>query len=142
MSAKEFFEQVRQAERELYLIRRKQAHWEEVATRLSGVSEVHIRSTDMHSPTEMAGVNLADLDSQMQEEAQRYLEIERKARWVIDHIPQQRFREVLTLRYICCHSWKTISDEMEYQDEKSVYRVHGWALQAAEKILAIPPNTT
>ena len=67
----------------------------------------------------------------------------RQAQDVIRQIPQARFREVLTLRYLCGHTWRTISDEMDYADGKSVFRVHGWALQAADAVLKIfPGNTT
>lgn len=139
MTAKEFFERVLDAEKRLYLIRQKRAHWEEMATRMSGISDVKIRSTDMHSPTEDAATRLADLSRELDEEEARYTALVQEAQKVIDHLPQEKFRQVLTLRYLCGHSWKTIWDEMDYHGEKSVYRVHGWALQAAQQWI---PNDT
>jgi hypothetical protein len=144
MTVKQYFESVRQAERELKLIRRQQEHALELGTRLGGAGgETHIRSPGVRSPVETAGIRLADLDSELQAEAERYLALIAEARSLIAKIPQERFREVLTLRYICGHSWRTVSDEMDYEGEKSVYKVHGWALQAAEKIFSeMIPNDT
>ena len=140
MTTREYFERVREAERELWRIQRQREHWEEMATRLSGMGETAIRSTDIRSPTETAGIHLADLSRDLDEDERRYTEIVREARALIAKIQQSKFREVLTLRYICCHGWKRISEEMQYTGEKSVYVVHGWALKAAEQYL--PENST
>lgn len=111
----------------------------DIATRLSGQSETHIRSPGQRSRVENAAVRIADLDAAMLADIQRYTALVDQARRIIAQIPQPKFREVLTLRYLCGHSWKTISDELDYADEKSVFRVHGFALLAAEKIFQ---NTT
>lgn len=139
MTAKIYFERVRQAEKRLRMIAKQREHWEEMATRMSGTSEVKIRSTDMHSPTEDVATRLVDLGRELDAEEAKYLEIVREAKRIIDRIPQDKFREILTLRYICGHSWKIIQDEMDYTGEKTVYRVHGWALQEAAKMI---PNDT
>ena len=143
MTAKEYFRSVRKAERALWLIRQQQQHAFDMAVRLSGQSETHIRTPGARSMVENAAIRLADLDSSMQEEISQYMALVEQARQIIKEIPQERFREVLTLRYLCGHTWKTISDEMDYSGEKSVYKVHGWALQAAQKILSkVMPNDT
>ena len=135
MRAKAFFLRVLQAEHNLDLLRKQREHWEDMSAKLGGVSDVKIQVTEMRSPTEDAAVHLADLLQEIDEQEKKYLEIVKEARWVIEQIPQERFREVLTLRYICRHSWKTIWDEMDYRSEKSALHVHGYALKAAEKIL-------
>jgi len=142
MNAKTYFERVHQAEKRLYLIRRQREHWAEMATKLSGVSDVKIQTTEVRHPTEDAAIHLADLHRELDEEEKKYVAIVQEAKRVIEQIPQERFREVLTLRYLCGHSWKTIWDEMDYAGQKSVFRVHGWALQAAQKILDRIPNDT
>ena len=143
MTVRQYFERVRQAERELWLIQKKREHWEDIASRMSGSSEVYVRSIEKRSQVENVAVHLVDLVDDLAEEEQKYARIDREAREVIAQIPQPRFREVLTLRYICGHSWKTIRDEMDYVGEKSVYKVHGWALLEAGKILRkLIPNDT
>lgn len=134
MQARAFFENVRQAERQLWLIRQQQEHAIEMATRLSGAGE-EIKSPNPQSTVETAAICLADLSKDLEERAAEYQKIVKAAQKIIDQIQQERFRQVLTLRYLCNHSWRTISDEMDYGGEKSVYKVHGWALREANKIL-------
>ena len=130
-----YFESVRQAERALWLIRQQQRHAMDVATRLSGAgSDTHIRSPNARSSVEMAAVRMADLDSALNAQSEEYVRLIEEARGIIQQIPQPRFREVLTLRYLCGYSWRTIADEMAYDDPKSVFRVHGYALEIAGKI--------
>lgn len=140
MTAREYFEEVRKAERELWRIRQQQEHAMEMATRLTGHSEVNIRSMNKRSPVESAGVRLADLSADLRDGVDKYVAMIQEARQLIEQIPQERFREVLVLRYLCGHSWKTIQDEMEYSGEKSVYKVHGYALAAAENVMKNQPT--
>ena len=133
MTIKEFFRQVREAERELYLIRRQQEHIRDMAVSLRGMSQSGIRSPSRRSRVEDAGIRIADLETALNERARAYNELVERAQRIIDQIPQMKFREVLTLRYLCGHSWRTVSDEMDFKDPKSVYRVHGLALMAAKK---------
>ena len=133
MTIKEFFRQVREAERELYLIRRQQEHIRKMAVSLRGMSQNGIRSPYRRSRVEDAGVRIADLEAALNERVMAYNELVERAQRIIDQIPQVKFREVLTLRYLCGHSWRTVSDEMDFEDPKSVYRVHGLALMAAKK---------
>ena len=63
MTIKEFFRQVREAEREMYLIRRQQEHIREMAVSLRGMSQNGIRSPSRRSRVEDAGVRIADLEA-------------------------------------------------------------------------------
>lgn len=135
MTAREYFDAVRDAERHLWAIARKREHYNALAYGIHGMGVTQIRTLSQRSPVERAAVALADLDADLDEEERHYAGIIRAAEDVIRQIPQERLRMVLTLRYICNHSWRTISDEMGYRDPKSVYRCHGWALKAAETIL-------
>lgn len=70
---------------------------------------------------------------ELEEATRRYRQLQEQARAIIDAIPSRRHRQVLTLRYLCGMSWPEITDEMGYSEEKSAFRVHGRALQMAEK---------
>jgi len=50
-------------------------------------------------------------------------------------VPQERYRQILTYRYLCGWTFRSISDELEYNDPNSVYRAHGWALHEAQTVL-------
>jgi hypothetical protein len=58
-----------------------------------------------------------------------------EAEQVISRIEHDRLRRILTLRYLCGMSLRSISDELGYKDSNSVYRAHGYALLAAQKII-------
>lgn len=132
---KAYLTAVRDAERQLWMIARKREHYQAMAIRMGGMSEVHVRSSDQHSAVESAAVHLADLEADLDAAEQHYAALVREAEELIQQIPQEPYRMVLTLRYILGHSWRTISDEMDYKDPKSVFRAHGWALKEAQKVL-------
>ena len=46
-----------------------------------------------------------------------------------------KYRKILSYRYLCQWSFRSISDELKYDDPNSVYRAHGWALVKAQEIL-------
>ena len=48
-------------------------------------------------------------------------------------LSDERFRTLLSLRYLDGHSWEYIAEYMRY-DERHIYRMHGWALKSLEKI--------
>lgn len=87
------------------------------------------------SRTEAAAVGTVDSFRELQDKIQAYLAVIAEAEKVIEAIKAEKFRKILTLRYICGWSFRSISDEIGYHDEKSVFRAHGYALMAAQKIL-------
>jgi len=135
MQAKEFMQQVRKAESELKLIAMKRRHYEDLA------ASIGVKLTGMPSGSgggsrvETAAVGLTILTSQLTEKEKEYAALVRKAEKLIDKIPQEKFRKVLTLRYLCGISWRSIQDEMAYNDEKSVYRCNGYALKELQKLM-------
>lgn len=135
MEAKEFFQSVLDAQRAIYAIREKQEHYTEMATGMSGMSETNIRSSSRRSRVEAAAVGLVDLSDKLDKEAEKYLARIRQAEQIIQKLEKPRHRQVLTLRYLAGHSWRTVADEMDYKDIKSAFRVHGWALMEAQKFL-------
>ena len=45
----------------------------------------------------------------------------------------ERFRTLLSLRYLDGHSWEYIAEYMKY-NKRHIFKMHGWALQEFEKI--------
>ena len=71
----------------------------------------------------------------LEEQIRQYARTIALAEKVISQVPQEKYRQILTLRYLCGWSFRSISDELGYKDPNSVYRSHGWALMEAQKIL-------
>ena len=137
MRAKDFFRSVIRAERELMMLRAQIAHFRDVGTSISGGSMdgcvvTHSRTG---SRVESAAMGIYDATKKLEDQAKEYSKVIVKAQKVISLIPQDKYRQILTLRYLSGWSFRSISDELRYNDPKSVYRAHGWALAAAQRIL-------
>ena len=133
MRAKDYMRSVYQAEQELRLIQRKRQHYIELATSLSVNLEALPGGNLTSSRTETAAIGLADLAEQLSVKAKKYSALVTEAQSMVDEIPQLKFRKLLTLKYLVGMSWKSVSDELDYDDEKSVYRAHKYALQELQK---------
>lgn len=137
MTAKQYFLSVLAAEKELKLIRAKIRHYEDIGYSITGGSMdspvvSHSRGS---SRVEAAAMGIFDATRALEQKAREYVAEIQRAERLIAKLPQERYRQILTLRYLCGWSFRSISDELHYQDQKSVYRAHGWALKAAGEIL-------
>ena len=137
MKAKEYFLRVQKAETELRLIRAQIQHYDDLGRSISGrgISGMPMSHSRGSSRVETAAIGIYDATRALEEEAKQYSAIIESARQVISQISQEKYRQILTYRYLCNWSFRSISDEMHYIDQNSVYRAHGWALAEAQKIL-------
>lgn len=135
MTAKEFMAQVRRAEVELKLIHERKRHYQELATSI-GVKLTGMPSAKQGgSSVESGAIGLVDLAVELDKKEKEYVAIVMKAEELIAKVPQDKFRMILVLKYICGHSWKLLRDEMDYADEKSVYACHRYALRALQGVM-------
>lgn len=116
------------------LLGAKKRHFEDmgfsISPKLTGMPGSGQRG---QSRVELAAVGMVDVLSQLQQQIDEYAKIISEAENLISRIPQEKYRQLLTLRYLAGMSWPSISDEMGYKDRNSVYRAHGYALIAARK---------
>jgi len=87
------------------------------------------------SRVETAAVGIVDTLSALNENLRAYTAIVDKAKKRIEKIPQENYRLLLTYKYLCGMSFRSISDQLRYTDRNSVYRAHGWALIEMKKVL-------
>ena len=130
--------QVARAEKELKLIRAKIAHYEDIGFSLSGGHSEASGSQMTHrssSRVETAAIGIFDATRAMLEQEKEYVALIAHAEAVIRAMPHEKYRQILTYRYLCGWSFRSISDELGYNDPNSIYRSHGWALVEAGKIL-------
>lgn len=133
--AKEFFKQVRIAEREIKVLNAKLAHYEDLGFSMGGAAGVIGNKQRGSSRVEMAAIGAVDVLRDLIEQQKQYMAIIARAEQIIRQIPQEKYRQVLNLRYICGLSFRSVSDELGYHDPNSVYRAHGWALTEAQRIM-------
>lgn len=83
----------------------------------------------------MAAVGMVDAERALRGKIDGYLKRISEAEEIIDQISAERYRQILSLHYLCGMSLRSVSDELGYKDENSIYRAHGWALAEAQKIM-------
>ena len=136
MSPKEYLQQVARAERELETLRARVRHYESLGFSItSHTSDAPVKASTPSSRVETAAVGIVDALSDIQGKMVAYNAIVKEAEKLIELVPQENYRRILTLRYLCGHSFPTISDEMKYVDRNSIYRAHGWALREFGKVM-------
>ena len=135
MTAKEFFRQVRRAERELKIIKAKLEHYEDLGFSLGGAVGVIGNKQRGSSRVEMAAIGKVDVLRDLVDQQKEYMGIIARAEDIIRQVPQEKYRLILTYMYLLGKSPKWISDELEYNDPNSVYRAKGWALWEAQQIM-------
>jgi len=137
MKAKQYFKQIFKAEKELKILRAKIRHYEDIGYSISGGSidspvVCHSRGS---SRVEAAAMGIFDATKLLEDQVREYLVMIRAAEELISRMPHEKYRNILTLRYLAGWSFRSIADELGYTDPNSIYRAHGWALQEAQRIL-------
>jgi len=135
MTAKEFFRQVRRAESELKLVNAKLEHYEELGFSSGGIVSGTGNAHRSSSRVELAACGAVDALRDLLDARRDFMAIISRAEAIIKKVPQEKYRKILSYRYILGKSFRWISDELEYNDPNSIYRSHGWALVAAQKIM-------
>lgn len=137
MTAKSYMEQVQAAETELQVIADQREHYLQLggalAANFGGMPGAH----DNHSRVEIAAVGMADLAAELDKKAAGYVELVRQARALVDQIQVPNFRNVLIYHYFLGKPMKEVGQIMGYADDKSVYRVRGYALNELQKLMKI-----
>jgi len=133
--AKDFFRQVHLAEKELKVLNAKLQHYEDIGLSMGGTSGVIGNKQRGSSRVEMAAIGAVDVFRDLIDQQKEYTAIIARAEQVIRNISQDRYRQILNYRYICGWSFKSISDELRYNNPNSIYRAHGYALTEAQKIM-------
>lgn len=126
---------MRIAEKELKVLNAKLRHYEDIGLSLGGATGVIGNKQRGTSRVELAAIGAVDVFRDLIDQQKAYMAIIARAEQIIRNIPQEKYRMILNYRYLCGWSYKSISDELKYNDPNSVYRAHGWALREAQKII-------
>ena len=135
MNSKQYMEQVQKAEDELKLIAAQKEHYMALggalAANFAGMPGAH----DNHSRVETAAVGIVDLSAELDKKAVKYAELVKQAQNLVDRITVDNFRKVLIYHYFLGKSMKELTKIMGFADDKSVYRVRGYALRELQKLM-------
>lgn len=78
---------------------------------------------------------MVDLQVELNAEIDRYVDNKAEICNALNKIQKQRYFDVLYKRYVLFKTWQQIADDMGYEDLRNVYRLHGRALLAFNRIL-------
>ena len=137
MKAKDYFRQIRSIERELKLLRARIRHFNDIGLSITGgtMDSPVVSHSRGSSRVETAAIGLYEAKFALERQAEEYVIRIREAEQMVGFLANERYRQILTLRYLADWTWKSISDELGYRDPKSVYKAHGYALNAVQEIL-------
>lgn len=115
--------------------------YRELATRSTGTFEAtRVSGTSNRSRVEDAVVNICSAEEDVREELAKLQAFRLEAMSVIGAVQDQRYRDILEMRYVTGWSCRRIADEMHY-DRRWVEILHGRALNAARAVLRGMPET-
>jgi len=137
MKAKDYFRQIRSIERELKLLRARIRHYNDIGLSITGgtMDSPVVSHSRGSSRVETAAIGLYEAKFALERQVDEYVIRIREAEQMVSFLANERYRQILTLRYLADWTWKSISDELGYRDPKSVYKAHGYALAAVQEIL-------
>ena len=92
-------------------------------------------SASNSSKVESSVLGLLAAEEGVCEEWRAYEKTVLEAERVISQVRQSRFRQILTLHYLCDVSLAETGRRLNYEGENSIYRAHGWALAEAQRII-------
>lgn len=140
MSAKDELWQVRQAKAR---VRRREEEIAELECILAGCTakaDGLPKAQGGDKLAEQVG-RLVSLKECLAAEIETFLDERAHAMSLIGAIKNKNMQDVLVYRYIVGLDWKSVAKAMHY-DEHHVYKMHGWALQAYEKVCEKDNNAT
>jgi len=136
VKAKQFFMRARSAEQDIRRLERMIDHYSSVGASISSKwGGIGGGKGNNQSKVETAAVGIITAEQGILSELTRYRQIVAEAENVISRIPQDRFRQILTLHYLAGMTLADVSRTLNYKHTENLYRAHGWALGAAQKII-------
>lgn len=136
MKAKDYFLRARSAEQDIRRLTALREHYMEMGSQIaSHWGNTPPNSASNSSKVESAVCGLLEAEEGVLKEWRAYEKIILEAELVISKVRQSKFRQILTLHYLCGLSLAETGRKLEYIGENSIYRAHGWALVEAQKVI-------
>lgn len=136
LTAKEYLQQVAYAERQIQTIRAEIDHFRDLGLRItSSMSNTPISASKGSSRVESSAVGIVDGLGALNANLIAYEAKYDYAKKLIEMIPQERYRRLITLHYLCGWKLPKVGESLGYEDRNSVYRAHGWALVEMQKVM-------
>ena len=136
LNAKQFLRSYQRAKTKLQLIENQIEEIKNILG-ISGISydAVKIKSSPAEETTSGKIIILAEIKQQAEEIRTTAIEMVETVNKVIEQVGDDRYRILLSLRYIKCLGWEQIADEMGY-GVRHIHKLHSGALLEVESIIS------
>ncbi len=134
MRAKEFFSQCKRTSARIDALIAEKERYTSLAERVTSSlsKDGGGRSTGMYTNRREGYILSAiDLDSKIDDEIQKCVELRRAANEIVGRLKDSRYRDIISWRYFSCMEWPRIAESMNYE-LSYVYELHGKALLEAQ----------
>lgn len=134
MDAITYLRQLGRMDKRIGALMERRDHYRQMATHgTSRYNAVRMGGTDRRSKVEDCVCQLVDLEREIDQRACEYADTTREVESTIARVADDRYRDILTWRYVNGWSWERVADAMHY-DRTWVWRMHGRALLAIDQI--------
>ena len=135
MDSREFLRQAAMAERELKTLKSLLDHFEDIGLSMSMPLGRTGSGQKGSSRVEAASIGMVDTEREIRAKIAEYSGIVKTAWKLINKIPQERYRRILSLHYLSGWSLQAVSDDLRYNDRNSIYRALRYALTEFDKVM-------
>lgn len=135
---KEYLSSLRFAEKMIEIKLEKIEETRELALRVNQVlNPVKVQGGQRKNIVEEVAIKVVELTYQLEEQVEKYKELQSNVIKLIESVPDATQREILDLRYIHFKKWEDIADIMAY-DRRQITRLHYKALQEIVRNIKVP----
>lgn len=131
MTAKEYLRQYITAKNRFKSISDEMIEIRSAATRITPVISDMPSGSHVNDKIALSVEKLDECAKKLEEEAKRIQETMESVRKAIDLVEDEKYRQLLELRYINGYKWEQIAILMHH-DYRYVLKLHGWALQKVD----------
>jgi DNA-directed RNA polymerase specialized sigma subunit len=114
----------------------KIAYYRNLSTKVTSTYSLTSGAVTSRSRVEDCVIAIIALEDEINRDIDKLVKLKRELEDLIKCVPQTNLIILLELRYICCKTWKQIAEDMHY-DVSHIYRLHGCALNALNKVKKI-----
>lgn len=132
MTAKEYLKRYRTLNAYIDCKLEEVAQLRELSTRLSPTA-MFDRNGNVSDKVGRTAAKIVDLEREIDREVDELVKMRKEIEETVSKIDDERFKTLLTMRYINGYKWEKIALEMHYSYSSITYYLHPRALREVEK---------
>lgn len=132
--AKKFFSFCKRIDNRIQAKVDEQARYRDLALKASPSSSGMPGAGGGQNKIEYCVCRICELEREINEEIDLLIECRKVAMMILNRMDDNRYKDLLTLRYFSGYTWEMVKQKMHYENTH-LWRIHGYALVAAQKVI-------